>query len=224
MPFLKKMLFPVALCFCSPLMADTNDSSEQEKKSSIDRDLHLSLSGYYVSPKDSRLASGQALAIQLASAVGPFKVGFEYFTLINLPHSYKYDVPYGKLEEKREYDTHSGRIFLRVSPWHLGYFTPYFGGYLGASVVYDTSSNSEAFNNKVANDKFIVGGPAIGIEILPNSAISIFAEVRRSFQLKGNVQRETIRSVDQFGQQNLTTDNVKFNASYIGAGLRFNFY
>ncbi|MDH5258268.1 MAG: hypothetical protein OEX07_09665, partial [Gammaproteobacteria bacterium] len=99
-------------------------------KTPIDRDLHFSLSGYYVIPNTTpdvpAVKNSQAIAFQLSGAINFFQVGFEYFTVINSPHSYQYKVPYGEIEEHREYDIHSGHIFVRISPWHLAYMTPYF--------------------------------------------------------------------------------------------------
>ena len=211
------------LYLLSPSVFAEADKTDQ-KKTTKDRDVHLSVAGYHVIPEDARLASSQAVSIQLASAINFFQVGFEYFTVINSPHSYRYSVPYGKLEEHREYDIHSGHIFIRISPWHLGYITPYIGGYLGGSYIIDKSDNSSVFNEKVASDKYAVIGPVAGMELLPNSLISIFIEARKSYHLKGTIQRETVNYVDQFGNTDTQIDNIKFNALYIGAGLRFNFY
>ena len=204
-----------------PDNSKSQQSTGEVKK--LDRDFHLSVAGYYVNPDEVALNSSQALGVQLGGSIKMLQVGFEYFSVINSPHNYRYAVPYGSIEEHREFDIHSGQIYVKFIPLHLFYATPYVGAFFGGNWFFDRSNNTSVFDEDVTRGKYIAGGPIAGIELLPNSIISIFVEARKNIHLKGAMPRKTVKSVDQFGKVVTKTQNIKFNALYAGAGIRFNF-
>jgi len=188
-----------------------------------DRDFHISFGAGLKSPSDDRLSSAPEFTFQLASSVKAMQVGLEGSYQHKVSSNYKYAVPYNQETDKRNLRIYSGFLVLRISPWHLGYVTPYLGGFFGGSYVLEKSVDSPYFEDDLSEDKVLLAGPTLGLEILPNGFFSLFLEAKKSFQVVGNLQRSLITSSDQFGNVVKTTENYDLNAMSFNAGFRLNF-
>jgi|GEM_PF-3647146 len=186
-------------------------------------DGNFGFAAYVANYDEPALNSAPQFAFRLGTNGQHFQGGFELTGQYSISHSYRYPVPYGSVEEKRDYSHIGGALYLRLLPISNRFFAFHVGGLGGGAYLTDTGHNAARLNGAVAEQDFYYLSATSGIDFFPTSFMSVYLEGRRQFHLKGTVLRERMTSIDLAGNENSILEQIHLNAWLLGAGLRFNF-
>jgi len=186
-------------------------------------DGNFGFAAYVAKYDEPALKSAPQFAFRLGTNGQHFQGGFEVTGQYSVSHSYRYPVPYGSVEENRDYSHIGGALYLRLLPISNRFFALHVGGLGGGAYLTDTGHDAVRLNGKVAEQDFYYLSATSGIDFFPTSFMSLYLEGRRQFHLKGTVIRERMTSIDLAGNERTTREQIHLNAWLLGAGLRFNF-
>ena len=135
-----------------------------------------------------------------------------------LDHSYKFDVPYSTIEDKRSLRILSTALSLQFQPFNISqYAAPYGGAFVSYSWIKDIRLY-DYFPNSSLNNELLGFGPLLGVTFLPYGTIKLFLEGRGSFYSE-KIDRHKMLQIDMGGKSSSTVNSLGLTNFTLGGGF-----
>jgi len=177
---------------------------------------------FYIQPSDKILKSSVQYDIGLFYHFRFLRTAIDFSYTKPLDHSYKFDVPYSTVEDKRSLRILSTALSLQFQPFNISqYAAPYGGAFVSYSWIKDIRT-FDYFPDSSVNNELIGFGPLLGVTFLPYGTIKLFVEGRYSFYSE-KIGRHKMMQIDMGGKSSSTVNALGLANFTLGGGFGVQF-
>lgn len=185
---------------------------------------YIDLAGYWLFPIKGFSTTGPLGAFGLGHSFKQFLIKFEFSSPALLSYKYTYKVPYGTMEDSRDYAFYMFHVGFNYHFWDSSSFAPYAGLQLGYSRLLESGINKVLYSydntRRAINTATAIA--VLGLDIFPASRFVLFIE-GRYYQSIMPIDRNEVENVSFLGTAQIANKSFYLQAFAIGAGFRVRF-
>lgn len=185
---------------------------------------YVDIGGYWFLPFKSFTSSGPIGTFGIGHSFRQFLVKFEFAAPALVSYKYSYKVPYGTLEDSRDYAFYMFHVGFNWHFWDSSSVAPYIGLQAGYTRILENGINKNLYSYD--NTRRLIHAPTViavaGLDFFPTSVFVLFIEGRYYQSIIG-LERNEVESISFVGTTQVANKPFFIQAFAIGAGFRVRF-